>query len=285
MIITFGSKKYPNGASNKGSCRKLAIYLEKENEGQPESFKRHFFSFDKDSVKVEEVIGNIDKNIKKLGKDDSKYYLMNICPSQKELLSKPNSQSMDEFLMNYTRNMMDLYAKNFNKGLSGKDIMYYAKIEDYRYDEETGKKKYGLNHHVHVIISRKDISQKLKLSPRTNHRNSQTGVIRGGFDRCIFFKNAERMFDSMTRMDRTVEETFEFRNAKKKERNQIAREARMVENPKVESETRVLKGLESKYSNIDWSLLFPPEANTAMYEFEEEEMIRKKKKRDQGMSM
>ena len=284
MIITFGSKKYPNGASNKGSCRKLAVYLEKENEGKPESMQRRFFSFHDDHVKAEEVIENIDKNIKKLGKDDAKFYLMNICPSQRELASKPKSQTMDEFLMNYTRNVMQLYAKNFNKGLSGSDIMYYAKIEDYRYDEETKKPKPGKNQHIHVIISRKDISQKLKLSPRTNHRNSKTGVIRGGFDRCAFFKNAEWMFDAMTRMDRKVEETFDYRNAKKKERNKIAYEARMAEKPKVETENTTIKDVEIKISNIDLSFLFPPEANTAMYDFEEDQLARKKKKkRDLGL--
>jgi hypothetical protein len=284
MIITFGSKKYPNGASNKDSCKKLAIYLEKENEGKPESCERHFFSHFENDLRVEEVVDSIDTNIKKLGKNDSKYFLMNICPSAKELHAKPKDQSMDEFLMNYTRNLMQLYAENFKKGLSGEDIMYFAKIEEFRYDEKTKKQKPDLNYHVHVIISRRDINQKYKLSPMTNHRNSKNGVIQGGFDRCAFFKGAEQLYSEMTRVERKVEETFEYRNAKKKERIQLVKEARMSDKPKLD-QSEISKKSESTPLKLDLSFLFPPIGNPSMNDFQEEEFLRKKKKRSQGLSM
>lgn len=284
MIVKFGSTVYGKKVSNKGSCNKLANYLEKENENKPDNEKRHFFTHFEEGIQVNEVINSIDKNIKKLGKKDSKYFLLNINPSEKELALFPKDK-IEDFLMDYTRNLMDDYAKNFNKGLLGKDLLYYAKYEENRYDKITKKPKPGLNYHVHVIISRRDLEQKYKLSPETNHINSKVGVIRGGFNRNTFRLASEKLFDRMTGYDRSLADTFVFQNQKRIERQEIEREARMSETPKVETETTANKGLETNYSNIDWSLLFPPEANTSMYDFEEEEMIRKKKKRGQDMSM
>ena len=40
-----------------------------------------------------------------------------------------------------------------------------------------------LNMHCHLIVSRKDQSNKKKLSPLTNHKNTKKGKVIGGFDR------------------------------------------------------------------------------------------------------
>lgn len=276
MNVSFGSTKNEKKISNKGSCIKLAVYLEKENENKPDSEKRLFFSHNDEGIHLEEVIEKIDRNKLKLGKNDSKYFLLNISPSSKELALIPEKKR-EEFLMEYTRNLMDEYAKNFNKGLLGKDLLYFAKYEENRYDKKTKEAKPGLNNHVHVIISRRDINQKYKLSPETNHINSKVGVVKGGFNRNTFRLASEKLFDKMTGYDRKLADTFEFQNQKRIERFQIEKEARILEKSKLETTTN--KGLEINNTIIDWSILFPPEANTAMYEFEEEEMLRKKKKK------
>ncbi len=82
---------------------------------------------------------------------------------------------------------MDIYAQNFNKkdgtskNLTGKDLVYFAKIEENRYykgtDEEVkqgvakqGDVLPGDNTHVHIIVSRTDRSKKIKLSPLANSK-------------------------------------------------------------------------------------------------------------------
>jgi len=77
------------------------------------------------------------------------------------------------------------YAKNFYKGLSAEDIKFYGKIHFNRNRSEN-----RLNMHCHLIVSRKDQSNKVKLSPLTNHRNTKKGAIKGRFDRVTLFENA-----------------------------------------------------------------------------------------------
>lgn len=50
------------------------------------------------------------------------------------------------------------YAKNFNKGLSEADIKFYGKIH---FDRSRSDNK--LNMHCHLIVSRKDQSNKKKI--------------------------------------------------------------------------------------------------------------------------
>ena len=40
----------------------------------------------------------------------------------------------------------------------------------------------------HLIMSRKEQSNKKKLSPLTNHKNTKNGTIKGSFDRVNLFK-------------------------------------------------------------------------------------------------
>ena len=42
----------------------------------------------------------------------------------------------------------------------------------------------------HLIMSRKEQSNKKKLSPLTNHKNTKNGTIKGSFDRVNLFKQA-----------------------------------------------------------------------------------------------
>lgn len=99
------------------------------------------------------------------------------------------------------------YAKNFNKGLSAEDIKFYGKIHFSR-DRSDNE----LNMHCHLIVSRKDQSNKVKISPLTNHRNTKKGVITGGFDRTALFENVEKGFDKLFGYNRQLSETFEYCN-------------------------------------------------------------------------
>ena len=99
------------------------------------------------------------------------------------------------------------YAKNFNKGLSTEDIKFYGKI---RFDRDRSDNE--LNIHCHLIISRKDQSNKKNLSPLTNHKNTKTGTVKGGLDRKNLFQQDEKFFDRLFNYDRQRSESFEYYN-------------------------------------------------------------------------
>jgi hypothetical protein len=69
--------------------------------------------------------------------------------------------------------------------------------------------------HCHLIVSRKDQSNKVKISPLTNHRDTKKGAIKGGFDRTTLFENAEKGFDKLFGYNRQLQETFEYCNTMK----------------------------------------------------------------------
>lgn len=208
---------------NKGSSAKLVNYLEKENKGKKTAEKGWFFSHEKDKVSVQSVIDQLDNNKKKLKHKEAKFYMLNISPSQKELAHIGNDP---EKLKAYTRKVMDEYARNFNRGIEGKDLLYFAKIEhERRYKgndpavkagtAKQGDLKPGLQTHIHVIVSRKDRYNERQFSPLTNHKGPQSGAVSGGFNRSVFFQKAEQAFDRITGYKRELEESYMYRNAMK----------------------------------------------------------------------
>ena len=66
--------------------------------------------------------------------------------------------------------------------------------------------------HCHLIISRKDQANKKKLSPLTNHKNTQKGTITGGVDRVNLFQQAEQGFDKLFGYNRQQSESFDYHN-------------------------------------------------------------------------
>ena len=202
--------------SNTGSSAKLARYLDKENKGKDLKDRRNFFSHSRDRVGLQEAVRRLDANKKNLGNKDAKFFLINISPSQKELEHIGNDEKK---LMAYTRSVMDAYARNFNKGLEGKDLLYFAKIEQSRTyhgnDKDVlagrakqGDPKPGFQTHIHVMVSRKDIGNKLKLSPLSRHRATKSGAVRGGFDREAFVEKAEKIWDKEMNYERRPRERF-----------------------------------------------------------------------------
>lgn len=64
-------------------------------------------------------------------------------------------------------------------------------------------------------MSRKDQSNKKKLSPLTNHKNTKNGIIKGGFDRISLFQQAEQGFDKLFIYNRHQSESFQCHNTMK----------------------------------------------------------------------
>ena len=135
--------KPKNHTSNKGSCSNLIDYLEKENNDVDVMDNERFFNHDGTKISAEMAKHNLDNNKGKLGKNESKFYMLTVNPSPKELEFIGNDKDK---LKVYVNNVMDQYADNFNRyykdtgeKLQGKDLMYYAKVENsrtYAFDEK-----------------------------------------------------------------------------------------------------------------------------------------------------
>ena len=200
--------------NNAGSCRQLANYLEHEDLERMEKgiYTEGFFNLTDDNIYKSKVIKDIDSNIGQLLKTDAKFYAIHVSPSEKELRAMGNTElDQAEAMKRYIREVfVPEYAKNFNKGLSETDIKFYGKIHFDR-----NRSKNGLNMHCHLIVSRKDQTNKKKLSPLTNHKNTKNGVIKGGFDRINLFQQAEQGFDKLLGYDRQQSEWFDYHNTMK----------------------------------------------------------------------
>jgi len=200
--------------NNAGSSRQLANYLEHEDMQRMEQgiYTEGFFNLNQDNLYKSQIVRDIDGNIGQLLKTDAKFYAIHVSPSENELQAMGNTeQEQAEAMKRYICEVfIPEYAKNFNKGLSAEDIKFYGKIHFNR-DRSDNR----LNMHCHLIVSRKDQSNKIKISPLTNHRNTKKGVITGGFDRTALFENVEKGFDKLFGYNRQLAETFEYCNTMK----------------------------------------------------------------------
>jgi len=200
--------------NNAGSSRRLASYCEHEDLERMEQgvYTEGFFNLTDDNIYKSQVIKDIDTNIGQLLKTDAKFYAIHVSPSEQELRAMGNTEAEQaEAMKRYIREVViPEYAKNFNKGLSAEDIKFYGKIH---FDRDRSDNE--LNMHCHLIVSRKDQSNKKKLSPLTNHKNTKKGAIKGGFDRTNLFKQAEQGFDKLFNYNRPLTESFEYYNTMK----------------------------------------------------------------------
>ena len=250
-------------------------YLEKENQGLEQDSMEHFFNQYGDEISAEEVVREIDGNTAKLKKKEPKFYSITVNPSKYELQKLANSS---EDLKQYTRALMETYAKSFNREINGRsvtvdDIKYYAKIEHQRTFKGTdkqvkenqpyatkilalkhkirsiergeeardiyrlelkitkleseaphqqngkriiqGMKKDGNQSHFHIIVSRKDASNKFSLSPGSKYKSSEVEMhgkkVARGFDRDAFFEKAEQVFDTTFKYKRNFAESYQAR--------------------------------------------------------------------------
>ena len=220
--------------NNKGSSGQLVTYLEKENRvsenlNQPE----YWFNQERNNIQPYDVRYTIDDNIAKLSKDETKFFLINISPSEKEISYLKEQYGEDgakQQLKQYANQVMNEYALNFKRNNinSNKDLVYFGKLENHRYytykDEEVknghakkGDQKPGEQMHVQIIVSRKDASNSIKLSPLNNSRgkNQAHSLKVGQFDRTAFKQSAEKRFDQIFNYERELKETFKYANTLK----------------------------------------------------------------------
>lgn len=209
-------------------------YLEKENRISDEEISKEFwFNGSRSDIIPQEVRVTIDNNIAKLGKNDAKFYLINISPSQKEiayLKQLYGEKGAEERLKEYAVQVMDEYAHNFKRpGIdSNRDLLWYGKLEHYRYysysdpevqsgQNKAGDRKEGEQMHLQVIVSRKDITNTIKLSPMNNSRgtNVSHSAKLGQFDRKAFKQSGEELFDRVFSFERQLKDTMAYSIAMK----------------------------------------------------------------------
>jgi len=232
MHINISSSETGN---NKGSSGQLVSYLGKENRQQQnlKNEPEYWFNYQRQDIQPYEVRHGIDNNIAKLMKDEAKFFLINISPSEREisyLKEAFGEEGVKQQLKQYANKIMDDYAKNFKKNnINGNhDLLYYGKLENNRYfthkDEEVkqgvakrGEQKPGEQMHVQIVVSRKDVSNTIRISPLNNSRgkNHAHSLKVGQFDRTAFKQSAEKRFDKMFSYDRELKETFKYANTLK----------------------------------------------------------------------
>jgi len=75
-----------------------------------------------------------------------------------------------------------------------------------------GMKKDGDQSHIHIIVSRKDASNSISLSPGSKYKTSKVEMhgkmVKRGFDRDAFFEKAEKTFDKTFGYKRNYAETY-----------------------------------------------------------------------------
>lgn len=259
--------------NNAGSSNRLAAYLEHEDLERMENgiYTEGFFNLTEENIYKSQVIRDIDNNKAQLLKTDAKFYAIHISPSQKELQAMGTTeQEQAEAMRKYIREIfIPEYAKNFNKGLFTEDIKFYGKIHFHR---DRSKNTEG-NMHCHIIVSRKDQSNKMKLSPLTNHKNTKRGVIKGGFDRTNLFQQVEHGFNKLFNYDRPLNESFEYSNMMKN--GAIAEQIRMQERVFIHEKEnmQIINNLDLSLSCVS-DLLMPD-----LKKEEEVQLILKRKKR------
>lgn len=202
---------------NSGSSIQLATYLNKDE-------NTYFIDKNGRRASIDRVVQEIDSNRQGLKSIEDKFYMISFSPSEYELeqMIGRKVNSFDELtelectklfsdLKEYTAQGMDKYAQAFDREniKSGKDLVYFSRIETSReyhhYDKEVfggkkhvGDKKEGLNAHVHVIVCRKAANRKTSLSPNMRFRNKtfEQGekTITRGFDYTNFTQDCHKLF-------------------------------------------------------------------------------------------
>ena len=138
--------------------------------------------------------------------------------------------------------------------------MYFAKIEHFRKFKgndknvkkglfSSGDFKPGLQTHIHYIVSRKDKSQKMKLSPLANERSEDrvlgNNKYRVGFDRAKWINSNEKAFDNIFKYQRREIEKFEVQKILKHGSPQ----EKDILNQKIEKENKIHRSISNRNNN------------------------------------
>jgi hypothetical protein len=195
---------------NKGSSKSAVKYLEKEQKFRNKDQRKNetFFNQKGSDFDSKKVIRHIDSKRAGLKKTVGKWFSITINPSQNEL---KNLRDID--LKNYTKRVMALYAKQFNRDIDPEDIVWYAKLEHTRkykgYKQgkneklppgiKSGQFKPGDQRHIHVLVRLKTETN-IQASPLANARGTDKNFGKGGksgFDRIDFFQKSEKLLHSV----------------------------------------------------------------------------------------
>lgn len=217
MVIKIQKGSKAGLTSNKGSCRDLAYYINHED-----SFRildglapLPYTTPDGIEVSTEEVIKNIDLNGKGLHQNECKFYHMIISPSKEEIIAMgSDDRSVYENALTYLKPFTDTYAELFHRdGVEdSSDVVIYWKPHFTRGEDDE------LQFHIHGIVSRNSAGKdgkKRKISPLTNHTDTTSGPVKGGYDRSELCSRAEKLFDKLFNYERKVAESFEYQHAMK----------------------------------------------------------------------
>ncbi|MXV50282.1 molybdopterin-guanine dinucleotide biosynthesis protein MobB [Pedobacter sp. HMF7647] len=284
--------------NNKGSCGQLVAYLEKENVlaekiGGLDYRPEYWFNEKRNDIKVYEVRTGIDGNIRKLAGDEAKFYLINISPSEKEinhLVDRYGREGAKAQFKAYANEVMNAYARNFKRDRisSNGDLVYYGKLENRRYysfrDQEVkrgmakrGQAKPGEQMHLQVIVSRKDQSNSIKLSPLNNSKgsNAKHSEKVGQFDRVAFKHRSETLFDELFAYKRGMDETFRFANILK--HGSISQRSELFEHSQKASQNSVRSSPEAMDTKVASDLL--DVLLSKVHEDIQQPLLRRKKKK------
>jgi len=92
---------------------------------------------------------------------------------------------------------------------------------------KNGMEKPGLQTHIHIIVSRKDASNSVSLSPGSKYKASdvefQGKMVKRGFDRNQFFEKAEAVFDRKFGFERSFVERYASRKMMQQNRGMYYR--------------------------------------------------------------
>ena len=266
---------------------------------QLENRKQGFFTASEINIRTIDVISSIDNNKRKLGANDAKYFAPTISFSENELshiaflatgkreitsVLELNSSELEQFnnlIREYGRKAMDNYALNFNrqdKGIkTGADLVYFGKIEHFRKfkgtDKEvvdgkeiSGQYKKGLQSHIHIIVSRKDKTQQLKLSPTCNEKRTNRKIgnneYQVGFDRVKWINSNEKIFDEHFNYKRKELEKFQNQNILKNGSPQDKHEI----NKKIELESINIGDIKKQIVNAHFNVLMIKPKNLKEYQ-------------------
>ena len=157
--------------ANTGSARRTMNYLEQETK-QARRGGAEFFGTEKaGALSADQVVEMLDNNHKGMRQGAAKFYSLVLSPNADQIAYLGNDAHE---LAKFTRAAMELYANNFNlKGnrkLGESELVWAATIHRERTYRGTddglqGQEKWGLQTHIHILVSARDRAQKITLNP------------------------------------------------------------------------------------------------------------------------
>jgi hypothetical protein len=218
--------KFDKAGSNKGSSAAFCNYLEKEN--KKEESLEEWQGHTKDDLTKYDVQHSIDRDHQGIGSKEGKFTTgsINITEEEFKALGKTDQEREKNFKQFAKEEFTKELADNFNKkNAKGEEIkveadnvnIYYKMERNRQYkgtDDEvkkgivkSGENKQGFNHHIHFIVARKTLDKKNRISPTT--KNSKE------FNQKKFFDRVEKSFDKKSGYNRSLEDTFKYKNTMK----------------------------------------------------------------------